>query len=494
MYPFSNKQSNKQIEEDIVSYNLLEDEKSEGNLVVVMESSDDDLSMIIVPNIKFMFIDNFFKISESGSTIKRELYAGIINFLSMSYILACNPSILSISGIPIHSASSGTCLSTAVATFIAGIFGNIPIGCAPGVGLSAFFSYSVMSEINYNDNLGLLIVFFSGFIVFLLTLLKITPYIINHIPIFMKMSTIVGMGLFLSLVGLTTIGLVKKGEESVLMLGDLGDWKIWLFMLNLLLISILEMKKIHGSMILSIISVALLYFIISEEWPQSFVSIPIFKNVTDVLNYDNFKLFINLPIGAILSIMVSFILVLILDVGGVIFDITKMGNLPESKKRTKWALLSASIGTMVAAIFGCSPIIVHIESVAGVLVGGRTGLTSVTTSLLFLLSIILSPFFNNLPECSTIPITIFIGALMMKQCKEIDWDKIDIALPAFLTIIMMPFTFSISYGIFFGLVSYFIFTLLKKETWLKITRKIYKTDEINIREIENNSDMSLCDS
>lgn len=500
---FNNIQDKEKIKEDISQYNLFGEEIENRGVSVIIDSDNNPNNNIgiirIEQNIRWVFIDNFFKISESGSTIKRELYAGIINFLSMSYILACNPSILSISGIPKNDASSGTCLATFVATFIAGIFGNIPIGCAPGVGLSAYFSYSVMSNVNYDHNLGLMMVFLSGLIVFILTLFKITPYIINNIPTFMKMSTIVGMGLFLSLVGLTEIGLVKNGIESILELGDLTNWKIWLFLLNLLLITFLEMRKIHGSMMLSIISIALLYFIISEEWPKHFISIPVFDNITQIINYKNFELFLKLPISSILNVLISFILVLILDVGGVVFAITKMGNLPESQKRTKWALLSASIGTMLASIFGCSPIIVHIESVAGILVGGRTGLTAITTSLLFLLSIVLTPFFNSLPLCSTTAITIFIGTLMMKQSKEINWEKYDVALPAFLTIIMMPFTFSISYGIFFGLGTYFVFCLLRKETWYKIARKIYtKVEEPQEPQeplsSESHENMILCNS
>ena len=443
------------------------------------EEKDDGLeNMEIIHNDNFkhkilLSIDNFFKISESNSTLKTEIYAGIVNFLAMSYILACNPTILSVSGIDKKYASSGTSLATFIGTFIAGIFGNIPIGCAPGIGLSAYFSYSVMSEIN-DHNLGLLFIFLSGCIVFLLTLLNIPPYIINNIiPKFIKISTIVGMGLFLSFIGLTEIGLIEKGNNTILKIGDLTDWKIWLFIFNIFMITFLDMKKIHGSIILSIILTSLLYYLISDEWPTKFISKPNFDNVTNIINKENFQLLIQLPILKIINILFSFIMVIILDVGGVIFAIIQIGKFKQTNKMTKWALISTSIGTMFASILGCSPIIVHIESIAGVLVGGRTGLTAITTSFLFLLSLILTPLFQNLPLCSTTSITIFIGVLMMKQCKEIDWEKKDIALSAFLTIIMMPFTFSISYGIYFGLGTYIIFSLLKKENWYKIGKKIY---------------------
>ena len=403
-------------------------------------------------------------------------------------------------GIPIHNASSATCLATFLATLVAGIFGNVPIGCAPGVGLSAYFSYSVMSEINNDYNLGLFMIFISGVIVLILTLLRITPMIIDRIPVFMKLSTIVGMGLFLSLVGLSSANIIISpldGSSNILALGDLSDWRIWLFFLNLLMITILEMSHVKGSMIISIGVTALLYFIISNDWLDHFVAIPSFNDITMVINHDNLMKVLHLPVTTIVSILSSFILVLILDVGGVIFAITKMGNLPESKERTMWALLSTSFGTIVASLLGCSPIIVHIESVAGILVGGRTGLTAITTAILFGLSIVIAPIFNSLPNCSTAAITIFIGTLMMRQCKEIDWEKYEIALPAFLTIIMMPFTFSISYGIFFGLGTYFVLKAFMKLKELLI-RRIEPVDDVIFRGVtvlsSSHSDMSLVSS
>jgi AGZA family xanthine/uracil permease-like MFS transporter len=456
--------------------NLLNDDFTEVNNNVLIENNHNKI---------FLYIDNFFKISEKGSTIKTEIYAGIVNFLSMSYILACNPTILAVTGININYVSSGTALASFIGTFMVGIFGNAPIGCAPGIGLSAYFSYSVASDLK-NYNLGFLFIFLSGFIVFFLTLFNIPPYILNNIiPKFIKLSTIVGMGLFLSLIGLTEIGLVVKGSgDTLLKLGDLTDWKIWLFLFNIILITLLDIKKIHGSIILSIIITSLLYFFINQEWPTEFISLPHFNDITNILNQKNFELLIELPISKILNILFSFIMVIILDVGGVIFAITQIGNL-EKNKITKWALISTSFSTMCASILGCSPIIVHCESIAGVIVGGRTGLTSITTSLFFLLSLILTNFFQNLPLCSTTSITIFIGALMIQQSTEINWKHKDIALSAFLTIIMMPFTFSISYGIYFGLGSYFIFCLFKKENWYKIAEKIYIVKKIEPPVIES---------
>ncbi len=481
-----------------MDYKLLEEEREEVISVLIIDNEEE----ILEPQPKNI-IDKYFKITERGSTIKTEIYAGVVNFLAMSYIMACNPTILSKSGIPIQYASSATCMATMFATLIAGIIGNVPIGAAPGVGLSAYFSYSVMKEVNNDYNLGLFMIFCSGLIVFILTLLKITPLIIDNIPKFMKLSTIVGIGLFLSLVGLTSANIIISPSDgsSILALGDLGDWRIWLFFLNLFLITILEMNHIKGSMIISIGTTALLYFIISDDWLDHFVAIPSFNDMTEVINHNILMKFLHLPITTILSVMFSFISVLILDVSGVIFAITKIGGLTESKSRTKWALLSSSIGTMVASLLGCSPIIIHIESVAGVLVGGRTGLTAVITAILFGLSIIISPIFNSLPNCSTAAITIFIGTLMMRQCKEIEWEKYEIALPAFLTIIMMPFTFSISYGIFFGLGSYLLLILIKKlkEQVLKRSVQIEQVifDGVSVLSSDissSHSDMLLCDS
>ena len=482
------------LEKDM-NYKLLE-EKNELVSVLIIDNEEE----ILEPQPKNI-IDKYFKISKRGSSIKTEIYAGVVNFLAMSYIMACNPTILSKSGIPIQYASSATCMATMIATLIVGILGNVPVGCAPGIGLSAYFSYSVMREVNDDYNLGLFMIFISGLIVFILTLLKITPLIIDNIPRFMKLSTIVGIGLFLSLVGLTSANIIISPSDgsSILALGDLGDWRIWLFFLNLFMITILEMNHIKGSMIISIGTTALLYFIISNDWLDNFIAIPSFNDITEVINHKILMKFLDLQITTILSVMFSFISVLLLDVSGVIFAITKIGELPVSKSRTKWALFSSSIGTMVASLLGCSPIIVHIESVAGVLVGGRTGLTAITTAILFGLSIVVSPVFNSLPNCSTAPITIFIAVMMMRQCKEIEWEKPELALPAFLTIIMMPFTFSISYGIFFGLGSYLLLISIVKLKELIIKRNI-PIDNVSFDGVtvlssnvsSSQSDMILC--
>ena len=244
----------------------------------------------------FKYLDDYFKITARQSTIMREIRGGTVGFLTLAYIVLLNPQVLNVSGIPYEHAASSTCLASCIATLICGIFGNIPVGCGPGVGLSAYFSYGMIPGIIANNTpqfepylQGLFMVFISGAIVFVLTLPGFVTWIVNALPHFIKVSTIVGMGLFLAFVGMVDVGLVKHASgqgNAILELGDMTSWIIWLSLLNTLLIATLKYFKINGSLLVCIIITSILYFAISENWPKRIIDLPKFMNPLPVFNIE----------------------------------------------------------------------------------------------------------------------------------------------------------------------------------------------------------------
>jgi len=406
-------------------------------------------------------LDGFFKISERNSTICTEIRAGTVTFLTMAYIVLVNPQVLHESGIPRVQAAAATCIASCVSSLIAGLLGNLPFGCAPGVGLSAYFAYGLVLRHDTTDSVypdfrrGLTCCFLAGCICLFFWVTTISRRIMNGIPEFIKISTIVGMGLFLSFVGMWNIRLVTQAPSgtSPVELGNLGDWQIWLSIITLILITLLSMYDIKGYLLIGVVLSAIVWFAATGLWPESVVSLPAVRNPMDCLH------FATIDKGMVIGI-VSFILILIFDVSGVVYAVGDICGLMNSLTGTVeggvWALFAASVGTMLAASLGCSPIIVHLESAAGAIEGGRTGLTAVTIAFWFGLSTFLAPLFGAMPMASTAPVLIFIGTLMIKQTSMIKWDRMEIAVPSFLTIAMMPFTFSIANGIFFGLGTYLI--------------------------------------
>lgn len=310
------------------------------------------------------YLDEYFEISKRGSTIMTEIRGGTVGFLTLAYIVLLNPQVLNVSGIPYEYAASSTCLASCIATLICGIFGNIPVGCGPGVGLSAYFSYGMMPQILSQTGIsideaylqGLFMAFLSGAIVFILTIPGIVTWIVNALPQFIKVATIVGMGLFLAFVGMVDVGLVIQAHgqgNAILSLGDMSDWIIWLSLLNCLLIATLKYFKINGSLLLCIIITSILYFAISEKWPTKFVDFPSFQDPLLVFNPELLK---HLPAKTATESIVSFVLILFLDVSGVTFAIASICDLSDDPKTLKSfqksAFIGTSIGSMIAGVLG----------------------------------------------------------------------------------------------------------------------------------------------
>jgi len=378
-----------------------------------------------------------------------------------------NPQVLSHGGIPFEYAASATCLTSCLSTLICGIWGNLPVGCGPGLGLSAYFSYGMIQNINGDEGerylSGMWTVFMTGLVVFVLTVPGLVSSIVNKLPDFIMVATIVGIGLFISFIGMIEIGLVEAtgaDHGAPLELGDMTSWVIWLSLTNCLLIAILKYFKLNGSLLLCIVMTSILYFAISGEWPQHFVQVPQFQ---DPLSVFNSKTFSNLPWEVALEAVISFVLILLFDVSGTVFAIGKFCGLSDEPSTMhsfqKSAFIGTSIGTMIAAPFGCTPILVSIETLSAVAAGSRTGLSAVVIAFYFLIAMFFGPVLGEVPSAATSPVLIFIGTLMTGQVGQISWDNMRIAIPAFFCIVMMPFTYSIANGLFFGVAISFL-------TWL----------------------------
>lgn len=413
------------------------------------------------------YLDRFFQISQRGSSVSTEIRAGLVTFLTMSYIILVNPPLMSMCGVEIHVAQSGTSCASAITTFLVAMFANLPVGCAPGIGLTAYYTYGLVENPTFTWEMGLTCVIISGALIFFMTFVGISKLLLDNIPYYIKISTVVGMGLLIAFIGFTNIGLVVKGEHgAITALGDLTDWKIWLSIGALFVMAGMHMKQWSSSLLVTIVVTCVIFYAVTNSWPQSFVSYPSFLLPTKTLDF-------YFPITKAVLGIISFILVLLFDVSGVLFGVGNLANITDENGHlpgTDAALLSVAIGTVIAGFTGCTPIIVAVESGAGIASGGRTGLTGLVVSILFALSIFLGPLLDAVPNCATSPVLIFVGVLMMQQVKEIDWGEISVAIPAFLTVVFMPFTFSIGNGIFAGIIG-LIFIKIVSLAWCSCSSK-----------------------
>jgi len=406
-------------------------------------------------------LDEKFRIHERGSTIGNEIRAGTATFLTMAYILLVNPQVLGapntgISGVQVI---AGTVIGSAVASFITGYFGNLPLGLAPGLGLSAYLSFGLVKGQHVPWEGALTCCFLSGMIVTILGIVQLADVAMCWIPEYVKSATIIGMGLLLTLIALQSIDLVvASGDSSLIMMGPLDRPELWISMGGLMLQASLAHHRFRGAVIIGIFGTTLLMWYQDNSWPSDFMSFPSIEGST-IAAALNLEFIFDNP-REYLPGLIAFLVVGIFDVSGVVYGLMCLAGLSEKDEQnnvvvpgSKWAFIGSGVGTMIAACLGCSPIIVHIESAVGIKEGGRTGLTAVVVSCWFLVSLFFAPLFGSIPPEATAPVIVLIGASMMGQASEIDWKEMRIAIPAFLTLIVMPFTFSIPNGIACGMVS-----------------------------------------
>lgn len=397
-------------------------------------------------------LERFFQLSAHGTDVRTEVVAGLTTFLTMAYIIFVNPDILSAAGMPKDSVFVATCLAAALGSLIMGLYANYPIALAPGMGLNAYFAFAVVQGMGFTWQAALGAVFISGMLFILISLFRIREWIINAIPRSLKFAISAGIGLFLAIIGLKNAGLITGHPATLLTMGDLTKPGALLAIAGFILIVALEQRRMHGAIIIGILSVtvAAMAFGITEfkgvvAMPPSVAPTFLQMDISGALNF------------GLLTVVMTFFLVELFDASGTLIGVChRAGLLDENGRlpRLKRALLADSTAIAAGAALGTSSTTAYIESAAGTSVGGRTGLTAVVVGLLFLAALFLAPLAGTVPAFATAPALCFVAVLMIRGLAEIDWEDLTESTPAVVTAITMPFTFSISHGIAFGFISY----------------------------------------
>ena len=409
------------------------------------------------------FFEKQFKLKEHGTDVKTEIMAGITIFMTMGYILAVNPGMLAETGMDQGGVFTATALSAAIACVMMAFMANYPFALASGMGLNAFFTYGVVFGMGHTWQFALTAVFLEGIIFIVLSFFNVREAIFNSIPMNLKKAVSVGIGLFIALIGFVNAGIVVADGGTIVSLGKLTDAAPLLAIMGLLITGFLLAKKVKGALFFGIIITTLIglpmgvSYIPNGDFLGIFSMPPSLSEVAFKFEWTNILTF------DMLIVIFSFLFVDIFDTIGTLIGVASKADMLDEDgqlPRVKQALLADAIGTTVGACLGTSTVTTYVESASGVAEGGRTGLTSLTTGIMFALALVLSPLFGMIPGAATAPALILVGLFMMSPIKEIDLDDFTEAIPAFLTIVMMPFAYSIAEGIVFGMVSYVVLKLL----------------------------------
>lgn len=415
-------------------------------------------------------LDKFFLISERGSTIKREILGGFTTFLTISYVIFVNPTILSLTGMDKGALVTVTCLATAIGSFLGGVLGNVPIALAPGMGLNAFFTFTLVmgNGLSWQDSLG--VVFLSGIFYLILAFGGIREQIINAIPKSLGIASTVGIGLFLSLIGLKSMGVAIPNENTLVAFGNMTT-PVLLSILGLFLMFILDLKKIKGGMLISIAIVSILGIFLGEvNIPSKILSTP--PSIAPVAMKLNI---LNVLKPSLIGAIFSFMFIDLFDSLSVLLSCYK--EIPfrdeEARKKGLGRMLYADVlSTIIGSLLGTSTVTTYGESVAGITAGARTGLASIITGVLFLLSLFMSPLVETVPVFAVAPSLVIVGIFMFRKVTHLDFSNMKDSIPAFMTIIFMPMTHSIAVGLSFGFISYIVVHVACKE-FNKISKTLW---------------------
>ena len=399
-------------------------------------------------------LDNTFKLNVNGTNIKKEVLAGFTTFITMSYIIFVNPQIMSSTGMDFGAVFVGTCLAASIACFIMGFIANWPVGLAPGMGLNAFFTYSVVGEMGYSWETALGAVFLSGILFFIMSVTPIRKWIIDSIPENLRIAMASGVGFFIGFIGLKNGGIIVSNDTTFLSLGDFSNIKTLLSALGFLLIAILTIRNIKGSIIISILIITLLSLTLGLVEFNGVISYPPSLN----------PVFLHLDIigandVAMVSVIASFLFVNLFDTTGTLFGVATRANFIDEKgniSNLDKALKCDSSTSIIGTFFGCAPVTSYVESSSGIEAGGRTGLTAITIGFLFLFSIFLSPLASIVPSYATSGALIYVSFLILSGLQKLDWTDISELIPSLIIIVMIPLTFSIADGISLGFIAFIV--------------------------------------
>ena len=403
-------------------------------------------------------LERLFGLKAASTTVRTELMAGLTTFLTMAYIVTVNPSILGQAGMPAAGVAAATCLAAGVASIVMGLVANYPLALAPGMGLNAYFTFTVVKGMGVPWPTALGCVFISGVLFALLTIAGVRRLIVGAIPRPLFAAVAAGIGLFIAFIGLKDAGIVVADPGTTVALGDLTQPAAALALAGLILIAALQAFRIKGAILIGILAVT------AAAWALGTIHLaPAAYDFSD-LTSTALKLDIpaalnlkgNLGLGLV-EIVFVFLFVDVFDNVGTLVGVThKLGlQAPDGTiPRLNRILLADSLGAVLGSLVGTSTVVSYIESASGVAAGGRTGLTAVTTGVLFLAAMAFAPLAAAIPSAATAPALIVVGAMMMSGLKDIDWDDAEIAVPAFLTLAAIPLSFSIANGLAFGIVAY----------------------------------------
>ncbi|NLY73331.1 MAG: NCS2 family permease [Tissierellia bacterium] len=408
------------------------------------------------------FFSKYFDFQGNNTNMGREINAGITTFMTMAYILVVNPIIMADAGMDMGAVFTATALSSMIATLFMAFLAKLPFALAPGMGLNAFFAYYVVLQLGYSWEMALTAVFLEGIIFILLSFFNVREAIINSIPLSLKKAISVGIGLFIAFIGVSNVGLIVQGDGVVLALGNILDKEVLMTLAGIVFIAILISKNVKGAILIGIFVMTLVGIPLGvTQFPTGGLG-AIFSAPPSLaptfMKFDWSKIFS----ADMMVIVFTFLMIDMFDTVGTLVGVsTKAGMLDEEGKvpRAKEALLSDAIGTVFGAMLGTSTVTTYVESASGVAEGGRTGMSAFTTSILFLLSLFFAPLFLMVPTAATAPALVIVGCYMMSPVGEINWQDFTEAVPAFLTIAMMPFAYAINEGIVFGIISFALIKL-----------------------------------
>ncbi len=406
-------------------------------------------------------LDQIFKLQDNHTTIKKEFLAGFTTFITMAYIIFVNPQIMALSGMDQGAIFVGTCLAAAIACFVMGFFANWPIGLAPGMGLNAFFTYTVVGEMGYSWQVALGAVFLAGVLFFIMSITRLRAWMISSIPLNLRIAMGAGVGLFIGLIGLKNGGIIVGNQATLLSLGEFSQIETLLAAIGFLIISILSVRKVTGAIIIGILTTTLIAYFVGLIEFNGIVSYPpeiapTFMKL-DILGALNLGM---------LTIIMSFLFVNLFDTTGTLLGVATRANLisnDEQSDELNKALKADSSASIFGTFFGCSPVTSYVESSAGVEAGGRTGLTSIVVGLLFLFAMFLSPLASIIPPYATAGALIYVAILMLSGMEKLNWSSTSELLPALVIIVMIPLTFSIADGIALGFLTYVFLKIFNGE-------------------------------
>lgn len=400
-------------------------------------------------------LERYFRLAENQTTVRREFLGGLTTFITMAYIVVVNPRMLALTGMPIEGVVFATCIAAAAATLVMGLYANYPIALAPGMSLNAYFTYVVCLGMHVPWRTALGVIFFSGVFFLVLTVTRVREQIVNGIPECLKYSTAGGIGMFIAFVGLRNANLVVANPATFVSLGNFANHETQLACIGLTIMLVLMTRKIGGAILIGIVATTVLGILRGmASWPTAIFSLPHPSSTWLQLDLRG-----ALHLG-LLEIIFVFLFVDLFDNVGTLVGVCEQGGFVVDGKipRVGRALVSDAVGTIFGALTGTSTVTSYIESAAGVAAGARTGLSNVFVAGLFLLAAFCAPLAAAIPGYATAPALILVGALMTESIGRVEWKEFTEAIPAFVTLVATPLTFSIATGLSFGLISY---TLVK---------------------------------